>query len=174
MDIPPIGNKPGSDLSSSSPPEDQPQSVTAVVGLQCRSSESSPRELRCSQRQVSIGKNSTDSVKSDHTWSNQEPLLRFAPTLTKFPPKKQGLRCKWNFQKDISELDLRPAIRKEVLEYIKLDAEQGEAWLNERMQARTYDGDEFPALRGQLEVRANRDIKPFEILGHYAGEINTE
>ena len=82
MDIPPIGNKPGSDLSSSSPPEDQPQSVTAVVGLQCRSSESSP-----STRHKALMSTGSDLLKgtrfdwltnpenmSDEKWEAFEPL----------------------------------------------------------------------------------------------------
>ncbi len=176
MDLPPIGNNIDSgppDLSPSESQQDKPKSVVPNTSLKNGPSEPLPRELSSSQRRVSIDERAVPE-KPIHTWNNREPLIRFAPGLTRCPPKTQGMRCTWNFQKDISELSLRPAIRKKAREYTGLDTEQREAWLDERMAARTYAGNEFPALQGQQEVKANRDIRPFEILGHYAGEINTE
>ena len=177
MDIPPSGSKPHWNKENPERPEQESSEISVTPHLRASLRESSPDkrpvDSGLSERQISHPP-ATENPGSVRTWSNHEPLVRLSPDLDKSPPVPGGWRCSWKFQRDISELALRPSIRKEAIQYINLDTEQRVRWLDERMTAQTYRGTEFPGLCGQLEVRAGKDIKAFEILGHYAGEINAE
>ncbi|MGI9273637.1 MAG: hypothetical protein ACR2PT_02090, partial [Endozoicomonas sp.] len=46
--------------------------------------------------------------------------------------------------------------------------------MESRMRKAVSRGEVFPLLHGANEVRAAKDIQPFELLGHYAGELHDD
>ena len=65
-------------------------------------------------------------------------------------------------------------IRQAIKHYKELDNQAREQYLNERMTKQKSNGMIIRALEGQDEVIATRDIKQYELLGHYAGMTRSQ
>ena len=65
-------------------------------------------------------------------------------------------------------------IRQAIKHYKELDDQAREKYLNERMTKQKSNGLIIRALEGQDEVIAARDIKQYELLGHYAGMTRSQ
>ena len=183
----PVSGQPGDKLSYTSEHKVKTQRVTRSVSKRLDNSATPVTpDIVLSQRTItpekpeSMSAVSTATVarepRKQHSTDNRAPLFKYAPEMAIPSTSKTNWLMRWN---DISPIKKqgnkksKKNLKKQIKSYIQSMADdEREAWLNTRMTARKSDGAIFPALKGQSEVIAGCDLKAFELLGHYAGEIH--
>ena len=114
-----------------------------------------------------------------HSCNNNAPLFKYAQGVV--IPESSSSRpwlMHWN---DISPITqkgnekAKKALKEQARDYVSKATDlEREQWLDSKMMAQKSNGSIFPALKGQDEVIAARDMPAFELLGHYAGEYHSE
>ena len=107
------------------------------------------------------------------TRKQSNPLFRPAKNLRpeNIPEgKKEWL---WDANTDIGRISKkrRKVIEGEAESYLCISDSDRQLWMNSAVKEGIYEGDSFPDLRGQQELRAARPIMKDSILGHYGGEV---
>ncbi len=119
----------------------------------------------------------TPEPRKQHSTDNRAPLFKYAPEIAIPRTPKTDWLMRWNdispIKKKGNEASKRN-LTEQIKSYIQSMDDDRETWLNTRMMARKSDGAIFPALKDQSEVIAGCNLKAFELLGHYAGEIHNE
>ncbi|MET4694244.1 SET domain-containing protein-lysine N-methyltransferase [Endozoicomonas lisbonensis] len=119
----------------------------------------------------------TDIFFRQHRFSNRAPLWHAELTVKQ---EVEESRPKKRFRMDFESIGvpkckkIRMAINTAIDQYKKLNIDDRESYLNERMRLSRNDGLLFPKLKGQNEVVAAKDIQQWEVLGHYAGKRLSE
>ena len=109
-----------------------------------------------------------------HQVDNQHPLFKPFRDIRREHQPLPELSVNWIQLSPSPEEARRNHIEAQIREYFSLSDTGRAQWLQSRMLESVSDGDVFPELKGANEVRANRTIEPFELLGHYAGELHDD
>ena len=138
---------------------------------------STPKEVQNRRTRAALQKKTEpekERVKSEpikHTWTNKQALFQRG---LGFPKGSFGARLdvvSWD-KTSMTEADHR-ALKVQIRAYIKCDTDERAKWLEDRMTPRPSNGEYFAVLKGENEVIAARDLRQWELLGHYAGEAHT-
>ncbi len=107
-----------------------------------------------------------------HTWTNSAPAWKPSKAIKKILAENSTRHGSYTAWGDVPK-KRRVDLKKKIYHYIHLSKSERERWLNDFMTAQKSNGVPYPALKGQQEVIANTDIKPWTLIGHYAGILYT-
>ena len=102
-------------------------------------------------------------------WQNNAALFNPAKDLSPAVLNSGAFQYQWQSLPGKTAAARQYDFQEKIEKYSILDGSERKEWIENCVIPGLYSGQTFPKLVGQNELRAARDLKKYEVLGHYAG-----